>query len=797
MIPAYWGIEFIKVLVAYLLFMYAWPSLVFHEYLEGKGAAFRFCFCSAFQAVAPATAVILIELMRIPHVHNLLFRLVFYGAPLFTAVHYIGTHDFFPEKDGLRDRLRGFFSSTRSDLLEIAVIAILLISGTAYFSYGRLLIQNFSFSDIVVHHYWIYEMVNGRIFPAGIYPAGMHGFIYALRVLFGVNTYSLLLFVPGIHVSALLLAAYFFLRKLFMCRFSALMAVALFLTLDVRNGIAYNGINRLQDALPEEFGLYLVFICALSLINFLRKDPHSRERLEEPAAFLNMGSADSALKRGESDRGLNVSGSGGGSNDGDSGGGSKNGGSSDRLKRAGKRGPLTQGGIRDLLQSIRKRLFLIDRDLVLFTLSLAGLVAVHFFTLIIAFLVCFGAAISYLPRLVSARRFKGLMISVVIGCLVSALPMCLAYASGIKAQGSLRWGMRVIRGDDKDSEKEALKKAAAKPDRSFSKVIQTIKDLGYGRIYGQSRGTVLWGFACFGLLAGLIGLLAMRIRDRAGKGETREYGYHALSIISFVLILACVLPDLSLPNLVPSYRLFPAMHVIMSAVYLIPIDLLLSFLERAVGKVAVAVCMTLGVLFLPAFARGFGAYRKYLCYGIVPRYNAEIDATNAIIGGHKRNSCTFVSTTDSLYQIAGRDYHEEAGLFFKKACFKEREGEPYRIPTEYVYIFVEKRPLLYVQQFYLSGPDWFAASALGSNTEPIRGDIEVDTGLSSGQVYSAEIRGIYMDLDYRTFMERSLRDWCERFRDKHPDAMKVYYEDDDIICYSIKQDVNRPFDLRM
>ena len=95
------------------------------------------------------------------------------------------------------------------------VLLVGVIYGMIYFSYGALHEKYYGASDIYVHHGWIDMLLKGAIFGAGIYPEGMHCFVYSMNTLFGVEVYSCLLYLGGMHVSAFLVAVYLFFKEIF------------------------------------------------------------------------------------------------------------------------------------------------------------------------------------------------------------------------------------------------------------------------------------------------------------------------------------------------------------------------------------------------------------------------------------------------------------------------------------------------------------------------------------------------------------------------------------------------------
>ena len=53
----------------------------------------------------------------------------------------------------------------------------------------------------------------------------------------------------------------------------------------------------------------------------------------------------------------------------------------------------------------------------------------------------------------------------------------------------------------------------------------------------------------------------------------------------------------------------------------------------------------------------------------------------------------------------------------------------------------------------------------------------------------------YSDLTNRTILESKLYRWCEQFKQEFPNDMRVYYEDKDFVCYVVKQNTYRLFNL--
>ncbi len=159
----------------------------------------------------------------------------------------------------------------RLHLMEYAVLLVVVIYGMIYFSWGLVQAHGYFFSDVYAHHQWIYGLQEGEIFVNGIYPEAMHCFVYCMHALFGIRVYSCLQLMGGIHIAVYLISAYCLLREVFEWKYTPVFALAVFLTLDTAENLnLIISMSRLQAMLPQDFGMYTQFLCALFLIRYLK-----------------------------------------------------------------------------------------------------------------------------------------------------------------------------------------------------------------------------------------------------------------------------------------------------------------------------------------------------------------------------------------------------------------------------------------------------------------------------------------------------------------------------------------------
>lgn len=170
-----------------------------------------------------------------------------------------------------------------------------------------------------------------------------------------------------------------------------------------------------------------------------------------------------------------------------------------------------------------------------------------------------------------------------------------------------------------------------------------------------------------------------------------------------------------------------------------------------------------------------------------------------------------MAPTDELYPVIEYGWHEELQTFVEKCA-----GTEYTIPTEYVFLYVEKKPLLYAQAHFFQGPSWLGEEKY----EPIYWEKYSQKYPNSGASQAPEIKASeinenvvlekvvqtdqeepdndwlpYIRLEDRTILESKAYDWCREFSKRHPSVLDVYYEDEDFVCYYFRQDADGLYNL--
>lgn len=792
---AYWVFEYGKVLIAYIALMYIWPMVVFRRYLAPKSRTYKFAFCTTVQVILINTVVLLLGLVHILNRWTMI--LFFYGGILVSLLWkrkftgegiqrvrqvLVGTRGvklfllqaISSMRHALRRGVKNLWRSSKGKRLEYLLLGVVVLFGMIYFSYGAFVDHSYGFGDMYTHHAWIYGLLEGKIFSAGIYPEAMHCFIYAMHQLFGIRVYSCMLFVAGVHVSTLLIAIYCFLKEVLKSRYTSLLIIASFLVLDLMCIDEVFSMARLQWTLPQEFALYTQFLCALYLVRYLRTDRNPR-------------------------------------------------------KESGKR-----------------KWVVWDENLFLFMMALAASFAIHFYVTIMAFFLCASFAVLLLHRIFRKGNFRSLVAAVFAGIFIAAAPMGVAYATGIPFQGSIDWALNVISGEDtkegrtqqaeailnteqgetvlpsatetKDSNTslngqssdahangteitqktipltERLKRLAIKVWDVTEKKSEGLYSYGYATLYGEERADWILRFtalaAGIGVVCCLIALLIHR------KIKIFFEGYLGLTLASIAFMILYAAPFLGLPELIAGARVCSTGQLLILAMMFVPVDLFLYLIGLTVIRVLlpmVSIVLT-GAIYVGA--NYFDVYHGFL-YNELTRYNSVVDVTNNIIKNFPQYSYTIVSPTDELYQVIEYGRHEEIYNFVKVI-----QSNAYSLPSEYIFLYVEKKPIQYAQSHFYTGPEWLAKEKytqyytmyFSEGNQLNQSTISDDYADRDFMFFLKESQN-YSDLASRTILESKLNRWCKQFEHNFPNDINTYYEDDDFVCYVIRQNTSRLFNL--
>lgn len=591
-------------------------------------------------------------------------------------------------------------------LLTMGIAALVL------YMYGINTVNVYGYcsSDMVLHNYWINHMENNRIFVDGVYPFGFHCMIYYLHEVFAIPVYVLLrvFALPQTLMIHLVLLA--FLKLVCRSRYTPYAGTAAYLTWGIFYQYTY---FRYHAPLPQEYGMLFILPAVYFVTAFLQEKE-----------FVSVGKK--------------------------------------KWKTEGKAG-----------------LFLL-----LFTMSISLTLTVHFYDTIVAGIFCVGIGAGFCYRCLRWRYLKRLLPAGIAGILIAVLPMAAAFAMGTPLQSSLYWGMNMISsgsnagetdgegagdagsekkedggGAEKDSAGEtAVGKAA--PGEILREKLECVLDRMQYYVTNDSRTAACFMLGSVGVLL-LLGLLWYLLRRP-------DYGAVLVSVSLYMGVL-CILQaaeKLGLPQLLEVSRYSVYIGYGLPVVWSLCLDgtVYLLFQERrginlgglaALAGACAAVALT-----------GFRSPVRLSAY----ETNEAITCLTNILRENRGNtSWTICSANDEQQMTWEKGYHYELIEFLRDQAEIEEDTD-ITIPTDQVYFFIEKVPILYLDYLNTIRPQREVSLEGAETPLPDTGGIEP---------YIGEDRWVTMSHMYY---------WAEAFRELYPNEMKVYYETDSFICYRVSQD---------
>lgn len=651
-------------------------------------------------------------------------------------------------------------------LLRLDVVVFLVSFIAMFYFYGISIISVFGYSvsDMAVHNYWINALGENKLFVAGIYPEGAHCIIYYLHAVFGFDTYIILGLLGFIQVCSIVYGALLFMKLCCKNRYLPYIGFFIFIAANIWNYISY---FRYYSALPQEYGMIFIL----------------------PAVYYGFDYFDRQYQ----------------------------------YLKAKKEGTIPSEEVvsgKNLV--IRKIKAFLKKDysisLIGFALSFALTFMVHFYNTMILGLACVAMAIGYIGLFVRKDYILKILATCFISLFLAVLPMAISFAFGTPLQGSLKWGMNVITGSSNKTETSTVvnnqNEAVTQTDHSVvssdegtteavvsetvsedfsSKSISTspVKQNKWKQIRNQAKAKydavenevtqfVFDGkhreYFSYILLAVLIlfvvGTISHVVKERC-------YGCMLYTIgitMIFLIVLLCA-RQFHLPSLMDTNRARIYCAFMMPVTLVVAVDSIFALptfkfsSTYTVGMNFVGFSVLVYTIFMMVTN---GYIRTPVDLEFLQTNQAVTTLTN-IIRNEKDYSWTILSANDELQMGYDHGYHYEV-ITFLHDMEKLNPEKPLYIPTEKIFVFVEKKPLNYAGGFYLGGEkisEEYAQERLPSKS------LSID-------VYKHRNRMICMSRMYY---------WMQSFMKMYPNDVKAYYEDDVFVCYEITQNTYSLFNL--
>lgn len=788
----YWLLQYIGIFIAYLFTMYLWPTVVFHRHLNKKSRIYWFGFCSIGMPLLVNTAITFLGLLHI--LNNFVTFVLFHGVFLVQLfrnyrlsedsrnhLRYLvqGTMKpktfirnlFLKTVRGIAQLFRKLWDAFEGKRVEYILLFLIIAYGTAFYAVAPLQQHSFGFSDMPVHHSWVYGLRIGKIFYDGIYPQAMHCFAYLLSTAFFFKTFNVLVYLGAIHVCTIFLSIYCYFKELFHWKYSAHIALLLILTVEMYTMNMSFSFARMENSLPQEFAIGGQFLIPAFLLRYLRSTEKFRVRGKRTRFYW--------------DDNMTIF-------------------------------------ILGLAETITVHFYATGMAFYLCVpIAVILLPRVlnykRFFPLVAGVLT--GVFIAVGPMVLAYAEGIPLQGSLQWGMNV------------INGQAATQTYTNILSSQKEEFSKGSETIADASEYKYLStSVIQPVRqtlieiDPEYLRyvlhnayvfytslfrysgyysffysVYADFLITLSLICAGAGLVLHLFTSILSLIAKKAKRKPKIPYDYFDSYIIlplsAFTYIFMYVGPSIGFPQLIAIIRLNAVIQILNLGVCVIPLDFGFLLIDLLLRK-KITNILGIGALSASLYAVfALGLYHSNMYFGIM-RYNSVIDVTNRIVDSFPKQHFTIVSTTDEYYQMVEQGFHEEMLDFLWK-----QDDDHYTIPTPYVFVYVEKHSILWGQAHEFSAPAWMADRNKRNavpcvSFEPEVAYIEIsDEYAEMNRPNRRAGSEAMMRENLRVIMNSKMQKWIEKFEKLHPNNISTYYEDDDFVCYLITQNPARLFEL--
>lgn len=747
-----------KIFIIYAVMVVVLPNFVMRGFFRGKPLGQKFLFSVVFGNFFYIMLVLFWGLFHITNRYVLIVSTLLIPAVMlirnremiwerYLKVLYTAAQRFVRRENSLRFLLRAMLRwiggglrkvgrKMRGFLRKNVWEMMLFIGCSAFLVWFYSSTNHFgpAFSDITLHMSWINEVDNGVLFKGGIYPFGMHALLYYMHAVFDIPTARIMLVFGTVQTFYIFTMLLLFLREI--CRFRYTPYLT-YIAVVVGGYLAEDRFSRYYAALPQEFGLMFLLPCAIALIHFF--ESVCRENAE--------------YKRMKREKLLYT-------------------------KIDGKR----------RWKESTAWLWLL---IISFGLTLSA----HFYITILAVLLLVSVAIAYVRFLFSLKILRRLIVAAILAVLIPVLPMAAAFAAGTPLNGSLYWALGVMgvgASDDETEESTDTQETVSEEEMDaatagetgtavpmteeemaaaeagtgqgpdlFQQLETIVRELLEIWVFPEGQLLDLWG--CF-MAAILIMVPIMWL--------FREWDYSRGLLLTFlftaILLLLSVASEIGLPVIFDKDRSFGFFCYIVLCCFSLAVDGALVILSKIirVPRLMQAISLILVAVFL-FYTVGDGHVRKKDVEASSYQRDGAVLCTFDIMEHFPDQKWTLISCNEERNMVSPVAWHYEVIDFLQGMEDYEKDDEIY-IPTKYVFFFVEKVSLNYAQE-ELTDTDASVSETWASMALPARNGL-----------------GQYQGIN-RIIVNSRMYYWAQEYMKRFPNEMKVYYEDDDFICYYIEQ----------
>ena len=462
-------------------------------------------------------------------------------------------------------------------------------------------------------------------------------------------------------------------------------------------------------------------------------------------------------------------------------------------------------------------------------ISFSLTLTVHFYNTMIAGYLCLGIAGGYFFRIWRWRYLKQVLAAGIISVMLAVIPMGIGVAMGNPLQGSLGWGMNVIKGKDSsdatnadgttidqskktvittdsgkeitvvgDVDEESLERikkqieSETNSEETFNKdkttgengnanlqvtkePEKTIKEklkekfriiLFEIRTYvTDDRPVFAWCAIGGGVVLLIFGFLSFLLRRT-------DYGamLWSMAFYTFIMCIMQAAEGFGIPKLMDASRnsIFFAYTIVV--VWALAADAMIYLVFGWFRKRWLMSISSLMILVTAGVEIAGQGLIKEPVYVKALETNGAITCVTNITNEEQDVTWTIVSANDELRMTGEDGYHYETIEFLRKIK-NGSKSKALTIPTDEVYFFIEKLPINY-------GGIANEMELGGISEEYAKEPVSTASGILA---YKGRERWVTMSHMYY---------WAQKFMELYPNEMEVYYESEEFVCYKVKQNGN-------
>lgn len=424
-------------------------------------------------------------------------------------------------------------------------------------------------------------------------------------------------------------------------------------------------------------------------------------------------------------------------------------------------------------------------DTLLIMLSVALVIGYHFYTAIAAFVLILGFGIVYFIRFLKKENWVPLLAAGIVGVIIAVTPFVACLAKGMKFQASMNWAASLITGDtwineeqnsyqDMFNEHMGNKGSNDTVDQSNEEihskkpVRELVKEVilnSESLMFGQYSARL--ALIC---ITASVGFLLLSIVVKCFREVSLNYIVIGIYIIILTILVSS--EQLGLPEIIDSGRGGVFIQPFLVLLYTVPFDIVFRIIKLIRLKGCMAAISVLSVAATSASCIALvkaGYLHEYLI--VNGAYYNEVDyVCKNIRKNFPEKSFTIVSPTDDYYAVVDEGFHTELSeLMFMIDGGKEE----FVIPSEYVFFIIEKK----AYQDYTYGQSY-------ANPEIASKDM----------LYSGTTQDYFYQ---RLAIESKAYYWSRVMKKTYPNNFTVYFENDVVVVYLLRQNTYYPFSLKV